>query len=456
MLVLASFLRLLNINETMPFIGDQGWFYLSARDMIINHQIPVVGIASSHTWLHQGALWTYILAFILWVFKFNPIAPAFFTASVGVLTVYLIYNICSKIFSERVGIISSVLYSVSPLIIAHDRMPYHTSLIPLFTLLLFNFVYKWTCGNIKYFPFIFLMLSLLYNLELSTIVLWFIVGSIILFGFFKKKKYAVLIAKDKKTIIISLVLFLAPMTPIFIHDFNNGFPQTVKFAMWLGYRMLLFFGYPSIHDTQQKSFYEMLSFLSFSNQKLVFSSNLLFSLVVFVSNFIFLIIKTLKEFRKDGLKNGYVLISFFLFPLLLSIFLFRVNSDAYLPALFPFLIITYSLIFDFLIKKYSLAFILFLMFIAVNINSVISYLYSDSKFSFKNRLEIAKKIVKESNKQKYNLVGKGEGSQFSSFTMNYEYLTWRLGNEPSKKPQNLIFIISEDNKGIHIKHPVLQ
>jgi len=29
----------------MPFIGDQGWFYLSARNMLVHGNIPLVGIA---------------------------------------------------------------------------------------------------------------------------------------------------------------------------------------------------------------------------------------------------------------------------------------------------------------------------------------------------------------------------------------------------------------------------
>jgi len=71
-LLLAIFFRFYKLNQLMIFIGDQGWFYLSAQDMLIHHQIPLVGITSSHVWLHQGPLWTYILAVLFFFFGFNP------------------------------------------------------------------------------------------------------------------------------------------------------------------------------------------------------------------------------------------------------------------------------------------------------------------------------------------------------------------------------------------------
>jgi len=70
--ILAAFLLLYKLETYMPFIPDQAWFYLSARDIFVKGQIPLLGITSSHTWLHQGALWTYMLAGALWIGRFNP------------------------------------------------------------------------------------------------------------------------------------------------------------------------------------------------------------------------------------------------------------------------------------------------------------------------------------------------------------------------------------------------
>src|SRR5260221_5098084 len=56
-LVITVFLLFYRLSDLMPFIGDQGWFYMSARDMVLYRQMPLVGITSSHVWLHQGPYW---------------------------------------------------------------------------------------------------------------------------------------------------------------------------------------------------------------------------------------------------------------------------------------------------------------------------------------------------------------------------------------------------------------
>src|SRR5882762_6674950 len=101
-LLLAAFLLFYRLSEFLPFIGDQGWFYISARDMLLTGQIPLVGITSSHVWLHQGPYWTYMLAGALWIGRFNPVFGAYLTSSLGLVGVWLLYKIGSEMFTSRI------------------------------------------------------------------------------------------------------------------------------------------------------------------------------------------------------------------------------------------------------------------------------------------------------------------------------------------------------------------
>src|SRR5216683_690424 len=92
-LFLAAFLLFYRLSTLIPFIGDQGWFYISARDMLLAGHIPLVGITSSHVWLHQGPYWTYMLAGALWIGHFNPITPAYLSAAIGLIAVLLMYKV---------------------------------------------------------------------------------------------------------------------------------------------------------------------------------------------------------------------------------------------------------------------------------------------------------------------------------------------------------------------------
>ena len=95
--------------------------------------------------------------------------------------------------------------------------------------------------------------------------------------------------------------------------------------------------------------------------------------------------------------------------------------------------------------------VILLFFMAfLNTRSFLNNVNSEEsqRFSYQARLNVAKKIIQSTERKEYNLVGAGEESRFSSFTMNYEYLTWWIGHGPKTNPQSLKVIISESSKGI--------
>ena len=96
------------------FIQDQGWFYLSARDIITQGNIPLVGITSSHTWLHQGAFWSYLLAPFLALFKFDPNGGIFLAALFGIGSIILTYKVGKRAIGTSFGVLASFIYALSP------------------------------------------------------------------------------------------------------------------------------------------------------------------------------------------------------------------------------------------------------------------------------------------------------------------------------------------------------
>jgi len=452
-LIIAFILRIININQGMPFFGDQGWFYLSARDMLINGQIPLVGIASSHPWLHQGPLWTYMLAGVFRLFGFNPLNGAYLTIILGILSVLLIYVVGKEMFSKRIGLISALLYATSPLIVAYSRTPYHTSPIPFFTILYIFSLYKWIKGSDIFFPLSILFLAILYNLELATFSLWFILFTVLSYGVWKKKEWAKVFL-NKKILIFSLAAFLIPMLPVLIYDFNNNFPQTLKFISWIGYRILRFFGFPSIHgEISSVNLSSMITFSFSFYQKLIFAASNIVALIIFTFSFFILFIDIFNSIRKKIYNVGFILLALWTLVSLAGYFISQTASEAYLPILFPAIVYLTAFSFDELMKRkrFFVPVILIISFFAFsNSYSVILSEYSVKNFIFSKRLAIAKEIVKKANGKNYNIIGAGDGSEFESFTMNYKYLTWWLRHSPSKYPQKLKFVVQESKKGISL------
>lgn len=449
-LLVGFFLRVFKLNELMVFIGDQGWFYISARDMVLTGKIPLVGITSSHTWLHQGPYWTYILAVIFKLFNFNPLAPAYFTALLGTAGIFLIYKLTKKIISQRAAIFASALYASSPLIVANERMPYHTAPISFLTILLTYSLYKWTKGNEFFFPISIFILGVLYNFELATVSLWGVLFILLIYGLFCKKDWVEKIFK-KRILLFSAGAFISSMLPILIYDFSHGFLQTVVFFSWIIYQGIKFF--PTIITSGVTNNFNTIYFLAKNYSNLIFPYSLNISLLIFILSFSYFFYALFKENKGDKKITYRILLIMFLVSFL-GFLVNRTSSDAYLPIFFPILIIITSVIAEVRKRFLSALSILFLFIIVIlNFFYLISNNFSTNAqgLTFKDRIKATGKIIKISSSQKYNLLGEGEGSRFESFTMNYEYLLWWKGHPPSRSNEKFKIYISETPKGITIR-----
>ncbi len=452
-LLVSAFLVFFKLDKLFIFIGDQGWFYLSARDLLLTGKIPLVGITASHTWLHQGPLWTYILALIFWLSKFNPLAPAYFTALLSVITVLLVYKVGKILFSKSVGLIGAILYATSPLVIINARMPYHTSPIPFLSLLFILFLHKWLKGSKYFFPLALLILSLLYNFELATQVLWFVLLGILIYGALKKKRWALALI-DFKVIIVSIMFLIVPLLPVLIYDYSHGFLQTLGFLAWIAYRGVLFVPNAVTDRNSIVSFSQMLKFYEIAYGKLLFPINTVAQLFLFISSFGTFILSFYNQIKRNKIRVSYAILGLWVFIPLITFLINKTPSDAYTPLLFPSIIMLTALSLDKFMHIEFLKLIsigVIILIVLANSYYLLSKNYlmgqpNGSGIEFSKRLDVAKDIVRQAAGRKYNLMAKGQGSEFSSFTMNYEYLTWWLGNGPEKKPSKLKFVISETNE----------
>jgi 4-amino-4-deoxy-L-arabinose transferase-like glycosyltransferase len=386
-----------------------------------------------------------MLSVMLKIFSFNPLSGAYLTVFFGTITVFLMYILGSQIFSRKVGIIACFLYMASPLIVQFDRMPYHTSPIPFFTLLYFFCFYKWLSGSTKYFPMILLSLAILYNLELATCVLVFPFALVFAYGCLKNKKWIKELL-NRKIISFSLILPILIMFPVIIYDFSHGFKQTVVFLGWIIYKP---FSFSISHSNVNFSstFSSIVTFIAVSLQKLVFEQSLIISLLI---SFLSIIIIA-KRIKIDHSISKMLL----LFLLLISvggIIVSQTPSDAYLPVIFPFAIFSIAILFDRLLKIQYLKYLAPALLLVILLANFYSSFNQDRNIMGLGSVMITvNRIIALSSGREYNLVGEGKDSQFSSFTMNYEYLLWWRGYAPSHKNVNLKIFVSESPVGYIVR-----
>lgn len=150
----------------IPFFGDIGWFYLSARQALLSGQFPLLGITTSITWLHQGSLWTYMLIPSFWLSNFHPLSPVIFIIFVNIFLISNFYFLISKLSNKKVAFLSTLILVINPWFMMHLRTPYHTAPIPLFEVI-------FLLSLLKQRDFLSgLFLGLLYQLHLLTFIFW--------------------------------------------------------------------------------------------------------------------------------------------------------------------------------------------------------------------------------------------------------------------------------------------
>ncbi|MDP2585362.1 MAG: hypothetical protein Q8P29_00615, partial [Candidatus Levybacteria bacterium] len=195
----------------------------------------------------------------------------------------------------------------------------------------------------------------------------------------------------------------------------------------------------------------MFSFQYYKN--LIFPVNNIIALVILILSFGTLFINAKNILRKSFHDVGFLLLTLWISISLTGYFINKTFSEAYLPIFFPALIFLAAFSFDRIMRRkvFFIPMVLIIALITIaNSYSVISSEYSVKEWGFSNRLAIVREIIKMADGRDYNIVGVGNGSQFESFTMNYEYLAWWLGNPPTKSPQKLKYIIQESKKGIFL------
>jgi len=440
-LVIGAFLRFYKLNELMIFIGDQGWFYLSARDMLINSNIPLVGIPSSVVWLKQGPLATYFIALAFLIGNFNPISPAILFSIFDIITIYLIFLIGKRFLNKTAGLFSAFFYATSPLIVLMTRMPYHTSMVPFFACIFFLILSSLNKKTKNYF-FLFLILGFLIQLELSNFVIFAIV---ILYFYLKKIKI------NLKVFYVSALGFIIGTLPFIINDLSNKFIQTLGLPVWIINRIRLFLGLTLSGNSTTANFPNALLTAETQLVEVIFPhSKIIFYLILIISliGFLFFIKRNIKKEAKT------VLLWFFI-----PLFGFLIHAgpgSAYFPLIFPAiaLLIGFGANYFYNINKY-LVITIFLIVVACNTIFLLLNNYYISTNNLKITMppynysygptwtvydDVAKKIVDDSFGLSFQVNGAKSLGKYTSGIDNFKYLIWLRGGNYSSIANNIYFI----------------
>ena len=223
-LALGAFVRLYKIDGFMTFLGDEGRDAIIVRRLLVNFDPILIGPGTSIGNMYLGPLYYYLMAPFLLLFNFSPVGPSVMVALFAVATIFIVWYVARLWFGKAAGVVSALLYALSPVIIIYSRSSWNPNIMPFFAILTMFFLWKvWNDGKFKWL--IVMGISLAFVLQSHYLGL-LLLPTILIFLFVKFLGLSKNVKSEKqgfwRNAIFGGLVFAFLMSPLFIFDLRHN------------------------------------------------------------------------------------------------------------------------------------------------------------------------------------------------------------------------------------------
>ncbi len=226
-LLIAAFYRVFKIADYMTFLGDEGRDVLVVYN-ILHGDLTLLGPTSSVGGFFLGPIYYYFMAPFLFIFNYDPVGPAVMVALLGIATVWFTYKVTKEFFGKTAGLIASLLYAISPLVVVYSRSSWNPNPMPFFTLLCLYVLYKGVANKKLIY---FFTAGVIYGILMQLHYIEFFVGAII----FSYVLIAEILNRNNikettltlsKKFVLIFVGFIVGISPYLAFEIRHGFLNT--------------------------------------------------------------------------------------------------------------------------------------------------------------------------------------------------------------------------------------
>lgn len=321
--ILGAFLRTWKLNTLGILFSDAGRDLLAAQSAVLSGEIPLLGIPSSVPRFHQGPLTIWLHMVIYLVAGNRTLAYSLVFALLSILALIFTYEFAVVHINKPTALVAATILAVSPLAVAHARVPYHITPIPLVVLVfLFALMRLWQKHKMALF-WALLSWTLLMQFELALFGLFLLIAYVLW-----KRKYTI----NRQHIAEVCAAGMLGFVPQIVYDLRHPFSQSQLFAFfaWVGYRLISLTGLTGKHQFSAGAFSNALGAFATYGQR-IFSTDLwIVTLVVLVSLVVTVVI-IVKQWRQRKLPTAVELISLTVLVLTISYLAHGGPSEAYFP-----------------------------------------------------------------------------------------------------------------------------
>lgn len=221
LILIASVLRLWNIEGHMTFLGDEGRDALVLLNIFQEGKFTLLGPSASVGGFFLGPAYYYLVIPGFLLSGMSPVGMAFEVAVLGVATVIILYLLIKKYLGILPALLTALLYAVSPVVVMFSRSSWNPNILPFLSILIFVFLLLSKEKNKLIFSFV---VGALFGLAIQSHYLGLILSIpiFIVTTIFSIKNISRLI----KIYLLTVVGFIFTFSPYFLFELRHGFKNT--------------------------------------------------------------------------------------------------------------------------------------------------------------------------------------------------------------------------------------
>jgi len=414
-LSISAFTHLYRIDRTFIFHNDEARDVLIVKKMIDTGKPILLGPQTSVGNMYLGPIYYYFMTPALLISDMDPVGPAVMVAIFAIATTLLLFLIGTKKFGLAGGVVASLFYALSPVMLHYSRSSWNPNVVPFFAVLLIMTIdmkNKWGWLVLG------LCAGIIFQLHYVALIM---VG---LVGLFKLKDKPKLI-----DLMFSLLGFILTSMPFWLFEFRHEFVNSQAFLTFLteGSKNA---------DLNSSYLSRLVSNLSLTIKGIVGSSSIA---IVQMSNTVLIVSAVFLFLFLPILTKGYAFWYLMIGSALIVSFLKEHLNVHYISYLFPVVALSVAALATSghkIIKFFTWVFIIF--FVWWSIPSIIYNIRTIDSIQVKRAKATADYIVKEADGKKYNIV-----STPGTYATTIEYFLSLSDNPPTTAYEELIFDICE-------------
>lgn len=357
--IISFSLRVYDMDTKYPFGWDQVDYSWTAKNIIINHELPLVGMAvKQNTGFFIGPAYYYLVTFFYYLTNLNPVASHYVALITNVFTFFVIFFIAKKLFSFRIALLACFINSIAAMGFYFDAVQWQVSLLPGISLFIFYSLYKILKGEEKYIILLAFMAGLAFHAHFTAV--FFPIIILLCLPFFPRTKKMIVY------LFLSIPLGLLWFIPNIISQFQHG-SQLSSLSSYLGVYY---------HGFHLKRFIQIIGdgFIQF-DPYLYFPAIKPFKLLIIP---VFFLVFLREKLSKERVIFSYLILLFFLVPwLVFSTYKGEISDYYFFVNRFIALLILSYLLSKLLFTKRLLVKIVVIILLAYysyqNLNYIINY-----------------------------------------------------------------------------------